>query len=113
MRSRRSNSRTPSGVAGMKGGLAWARRPALYGLSLVSRPSDLDGEGVEIWERRALAHANGDLGHLVMLEDGHRNSFGDRLQQIGRLAFEDLPGGFLQQRIADGVLNAVGGGRFA
>src|SRR2546425_7043597 len=82
-------------------------------LSLVSRPGDLDGEGVEIWQRRVLAHANGDLAHLAMLEDGSRDPFRDRLQQVRRLAFEDLPGGFLEQRIADGVADAVGCGGFA
>src|SRR2546427_10983420 len=41
-------------------------------LSLVSRPGDLDGEGVEIWQRRALAHADGDPAHLPMPEDGNR-----------------------------------------
>src|SRR5207302_4707719 len=59
-------------------------------LSLVSRPCDLDGEGVEIWQRRALAHADGDLAYLGMLEDRGRDAFGDRLQQVGRVTFEDL-----------------------
>src|SRR6266516_2161727 len=70
-------------------------------LSLVSRPGDLDSEGVEIRERRALAYADGDLAHLAVREDGCGDPFRDCLEKVGRLAFEDLPGGLLQQRIAD------------
>jgi hypothetical protein len=73
-------------------------------LSLVSRPGDLDGEGVEIREGRVLADANGDSDHLGVLQDGGRDPLGDRLEQVGRRAFEDLPGGFLEEWVADGVL---------
>jgi len=64
-------------------------------LSLVSRPGDLDTEGVEIWHRRALAHPNGDLDHLRVPEKRRGNPFGDGLKQVGGLALENCASGLL------------------
>src|ERR1700737_2121608 len=82
-------------------------------LSLVSRPGDLDGKGVEIRQWRPLAHPDGHLDHLGMLQKGGRDPFGGGLHQAGGLPFEDLAGGLLEELIADGVLDAVGRGGFA
>src|ERR1700681_930338 len=82
-------------------------------LSLVSGPGDLDGKGVEIRQGRSLAHADGDLDHLGILQERGRDPFRHCLQQIGWLAFEDLAGSLLEKWVADGVLDAVRGGAFS
>src|SRR6202171_6417791 len=82
-------------------------------VGLVSRPGDLDGKGVEIRQWRPLAPPDGDLAHLAIHQEGSRDALRDRLQQVGGFAFDDLPGGLLEQRIADRVLDAVGRGGFA
>src|SRR5438270_434331 len=98
---RRSSSRIAS---------AWARpsiRRADTGLSLVSGAGDLDREGLEIREWRALADPDRHPTDARQLEDGGGDPLGHRFQEIGRLAFENLARRFLEDRIAHGVRDAI------
>src|SRR5438105_15508224 len=102
---RRSSSRIAS---------AWARpsiRRAGTGLSLVRWSGDLDREGVEIWQRRALAHPDGDATDARQFEDRARDPLRHRFEQIGRLAFENLARGFFEHRITHGVADPIAGRR--
>src|SRR5207245_10963780 len=69
-------------------------------LSLVSRPGDLDGKRVEIRERRALAHADGDLADLAMFQGRGRQRLRDRLPQVVQVTVEELARGVAGPRVA-------------
>src|SRR5438132_12501605 len=102
---RRSSSRMTS---------AWARpsiRRAGTGLSLVRWSSDLDREGVEIWQRRPLAHPDGDATDARQFEDRARDPLRHRFEEIGRLALENLARGFFEHRVAHRVADPIAGRR--
>src|SRR5438128_4110005 len=48
-----------------------------------------------------------------MLQKGRRDPFRHRLQEVGRLALEIRARGLLEEWVADGVLDFVGGGGLA
>src|SRR5438105_15754443 len=80
---------------------AWARpsiRRAGTGLSLVRRSGDLDREGVEIWQRRALAHPDGDATDARQFEERARDPLRHRFVEIERIGLEYLGSGFLRAR---------------
>src|SRR5438309_3925029 len=102
---RRSSSRIAS---------AWARpsiRRAGTGLSLVRWSGDLDREGVEIGQRRALAHPDGDATDAWVCEDRGRDPLRHRFQEIGRLSFENLARGFFEHRVTHGIADPIAGRR--
>ena len=70
-------------------------------------PQNLNGEGCQVRQRRALADPNRYLDNPGLLKDGGRDPLGDRFEEVGGLAFEDLPGNLLQDRVAEGVVDAV------
>src|SRR2546421_6640886 len=88
---------------------AWARPSMIRagtGLSLLrqlqnfDRPGDLDGEGGQVRQRGTFGDADRHLDHPRLLQDGHRDSFGDRFEELGRLSLEDLAGDSLDNRVA-------------
>src|SRR5438094_426115 len=74
-------------------------------------PRDLNGEAAQVRKWRPLADPNLYLDNPGLLEDGGRDPLGDRFEEVRRLPFEDLPGDLLQDRVAEGVVDAVARGR--
>src|SRR5437899_10895133 len=58
----------------------------------LDRPRDLHSEAVEVRQWRLFADPDGDLHNPRLLEDGGRDPLRDRFEEVGGLAFEDLPG---------------------
>src|SRR5207302_6256480 len=53
-------------------------------------PRDLDGEAAQVRKWRPLADPNLYRDNPGLREDGGRDPLGDRLEEVGGLAFEDL-----------------------